>query len=359
MSGFTTAELLAAAAEAPRAGRLLAARQEVWRRLVEAGLVWQPGIGHEYGGGRGALTLSSPTEWTAEHWKDAALHVLKVEEALRAAGWTLGLLEARRVQFVRCRPVWISQTALLPLRQELRQEWKEFVGCFLNPLLDECADGNHRGGRRGWIGRLCARTRRLAGLTARDAVAELRETVERVPPRRQWSPWRSNAQPPEAAGPAAILAREEAMRRGAGLVYEWRSAGCRSAALQACPGAAWIRFHESADEAAADYLEQRAAQGEALPLWNSTGDPMAACPGRAEADLLIATGRGNAPVDERRLAGFARVIRRMARAAVVEFVPEEGGAGWEAFGGTLRSLFRIARTDETGAGRRLCVLERE
>ncbi|MGQ9918899.1 MAG: hypothetical protein ACUVS7_15940 [Bryobacteraceae bacterium] len=95
----------------------LEAREWVWLKIARRGLVWQPDLGHETAGLR-PLVLSSAREWTVEHWKDAALHVLKLEAGLREAGWTLSSVALRWVQFAGCRPVWISQTVLRPRRTD-------------------------------------------------------------------------------------------------------------------------------------------------------------------------------------------------------------------------------------------------
>lgn len=58
------------------------------------------------------------------------------------------------------------------------------------------------------------------------------------------------------------------------------------------------------------------------------------------------------------LEQFVDRLSRMARAAMAEFVPVAGGLEWEAFLGVMRRRFRVEGVIETGAGRRLCTLER-
>jgi hypothetical protein len=304
------------------------------------------------------LTLSSPCEWTAEHLKDAALHVLRVEAALNEMNWTLGSAAAHWVQFAGCRPAWISQGVLCPRR---RREWmarEEFEANFLAPLLRLCSpqDGSHR--LRRWGGAVLGLIESVSGGRSPDPVAELEGLVQRQAPRRRWSPWQICTRAMEPAGLSEILVKEEAVRRGARLIYEWRGSRPSTAPLRPWPGVAWVRFHEDEEMAAADYLEQHALHACSLPLWNRTGDPAAACPQRPEADLLVATGRGNVPATAPELARFAQVIRPMAPAALVEFSGGEDPAAWNLFVDTLRRGFRFNRVTEIGAGRRLCLIER-
>lgn len=346
-----------AAAIAWKAERRLAQREQVWNRLAERGLVWQPDPDRTPGPGA-ILTLSSPGEWTAEHLKDAALHVLRVEAALNEMNWTLGSAAAHWVQFAGCRPAWISQTVLHPRR---RKEWmarEEFEAGFLSPLLRHCSRQGGSHCLRRWSGALLALIRSVSGGRDPEPLAELEDLVQRLTPRRRWSPWQICTRAMEPAGLAEILVKEEAVRRGARLIYEWRGRKSSTAPLRPWPGVAWVRFHEDEEEAAADYLEQHALRACVLPLWNRTGDPTAACPQRPEADLLVATGRGNVPAAAPELARFAQVIRRMAPAALVEFAGGEDPASWNLFVDTLRHGFRFSRVTETGAGRRLCLLER-
>lgn len=354
------ADVAAAAAAAPvslRWGRKLAERESVWASLVEAGLAWQPDPARQ-AGECPLLALSSLSEWTAEHLKDAALHVLRVEAALRDAGWTLGSVASHWVQFLGCRPVWISQTALRP---RTGTDWpgrQGFQDELLTPLLERSGRGRLE---RRWPAAVRRAAEWMTGRGSRDRndPAALMESVEKLEPRRRWSPWRNSLRPLEPAGPAAILAREEAARRGARLIYEWRGRQPAAAPLRPWPGAAWVRFHEDDEEAAADYLEMRALGACALPLWNSKGDPMAACPRRAPADLLIAAGRGNVPQSGPELARFTQVIRRMATAALVEYTGAGDRGGWDLFLGTMSAAFRVVQVTDTGGGRRLCLLERE
>ncbi|MCX7602515.1 MAG: hypothetical protein N2036_00420 [Bryobacteraceae bacterium] len=160
----------------------------------------------------------------------------------------------------------------------------------------------------------------------------------------------------EPAGIAGIVAKEEARLRGAALVYEWRQRQARGAKLAPPPGPAWVRFHESGYQAAADYLEERAAGGAALPLAvQSLPDSR---PRRSlEADLAVIIGRGNLP---RTLPGLGRLaagIRAVARAVVVEFIPEID-VSWHQFLSVFAADFRISLVVEAGAGRRVCVMER-
>lgn len=335
----------------------LAEREQVWAKLVQAGLAWQPDPGLPSRSGS-VLTLSSSAEWTAEHLKDAALHVLRVEAALREMDWTIGSVAAHWVQFAGCRPAWISQSALRPGRGRHWAARQDFVDRFLTPLLER----SQGGGRTGWWRRLAAPLDRLLPAMfsggARDELSGLLATVEEIKARRRWSPWTNSRRILEPAGPAAILAREEAVRHGVRLVYEWRGKSPASAPLRPWPGVVWVRFHESEEEAAADYLEQRAMHNCVLPLWNRTGDPMGACPHRAEADLLVAVGKGNVPEDAPELARFARVVRRMAPLALVEYAGAENPGGWKLFLDTMRTGFRAVHVTETGPGRRACLLER-
>ena len=347
----------AARAAAPAPARL-AEREAVWESLVSHGLVWAPRAHGPKGPGAEGLTLSSPQEWVCEQWKDAALHVLQVEEALAKLGWTLSAPSARCVQFFRCRPVWVSMTALAPRPAGAWRGRQAFEDSFLKPLWKRC--GSPAGGRgwRRWLDALRQAASRVAGAAPRDELAALRKMVEPLRTRGGWSPWICHARGLEPARLQSILAREEVQRLNARLVYEWRGRQPGSEEIQPCPGTAWIRFHESETGAAADYLKQRAQGGNALPLWSRTGDPMKACPQRTEADLVIAAGRGSVPAGTEALAAFAQVIRRMAPAALVEFVPQTGGAGWDEFAAVLHRFFRMAWVMETGGGRRLCLLAR-
>jgi hypothetical protein len=279
-----------------------------------------------------------------------------VEAALRETGWTLGSVASHWVQFPGCRPVWISLTALRPRTGAGWPGRQGFQDELLTPLLERCG---RRRPERGWL----ASVRHAAAWMARrgdhEDLAELMASVERLKPRWRWSPWRNSLRPLEPPGPAAILAKEEATRRGARLIYEWRGTQPAAAPLRPWPGAAWVRFHENEEEAAADYLEMRALSACALPLWNSSGDPMAACPRRPQADLLIATGRGNVPQDGPGLERFTQVIRRMAATALVEYTGAGDRGGWDLFLDAVSGAFRVARVTDTGGGRRLCLLERE
>lgn len=333
------------------------AREAVWRQLAARGLVWQPGDGPE-GAGQRPLVLSSAQEWTAEHLKDVALHVLRVEAGLREFGWTLGSAASHWVQFAGCRPVWISQTAMRPQGPGPWEARQQFERELLLPLLERCDERLGRCCRRARLHRMWERVARLADTEPRDEVALWQKRIERLAPRRRWSPWKTAELLKEPAGLVSILVKEAATRLGARLVYELRGKHPMCAALRPDGGPAWVRFHECEEEAAADYLEQRAAHGGVLPLWNRTGDPMKACPQRAEADLAVAVGRGNIPPALPELAQFADQLSRMARAAMVEFVPVDGGVEWDAFLGVIRGRFRVAGVVETGAGRRLCTLER-
>lgn len=64
----------------------------------------------------------------------------------------------------------------------------------------------------------------------------------------------------------AILVEEAVAKRRVRLVCEWRGKQPMSPALRSQPGTAWIRLHQSEEQAAADYLEQRAVGGSVLPL---------------------------------------------------------------------------------------------
>lgn len=306
------------------------------------------------------MVLSWPEEWTAEHWLDAASHVLRVEAALRLHGWTLRTVRAQWIQFRGCRPVWISQAALAPF-DGLR--WPGLESCIrelLEPLRRFTQDRS--GGLwprvKSWW--RCRGLARLAsgGLSAArgEDLRILRCALEGCTPRPRWSPWQVHCSAPEPAGIAGVVAREEARLRGASLVYEWRQPGARAAKLAPPAGTAWVRFHAAAEEAAADYLEERAAGGAALPL--------VACPAAGErvramleADLGVAVGAGSFPADPSDLASMARMLRSLARAAVVEFVPG-AGLGWETFRAVFASAFRIASVVDAGAGRRVLVMER-
>ena len=330
-----------------RAQRRLADRQEAWSRLVEAGLAWQPDP-LQPPPVSAPLLLSSPQEWTTEHLKDAALHVLRVEAALREMGWTLGSAPAQWAQFAGCRVRWISQTALRPRKPGPWPGRQAFFDEFLRPLLERCPED-------AWWRRWRRPLRGLFPCGARDEIAELESLVASLTPRRRWAPWTAGVLPLEPPGLAAILAREEALRRGARLIYEWRGKQAGSAPLRPWQGVAWVRFHESEERAAADYLEHRASLGCVLPIWKRCGEPMASCPRRPEADLLVATGRGNAPAGGAALDHFQRAIRPMAPAAVIEHA---GADGWEPFLAGVRREFRLAWTADTGAGRRACLIER-
>ncbi|MEJ5366851.1 MAG: hypothetical protein WHT08_00945 [Bryobacteraceae bacterium] len=332
------------------------AREAVWRELVAKSLAWQPGGGTE-GNRRPPLVLSSPLEWTAEQWKDAALHVLQVEAELRKSGWTLGSAAPQWVQFCGCRPVWISQTALHPRRPGTWEAEQQFRRELLAPLLERCGAKTGRLPWRVFLETTWRRVARLA-LAAPDDLGWLREQVDRLAPRRRWSPWKCCESAREPSGLASVLVKEAAARLGARLVYEWRGSRPLCQPLRPANGMAWVRFHQSEEEAAADYLDQRAVHGEVLPLWNRTGDPMQACPHRTPADLAVAVGRGNVPCAPTELALFTRQLSRMAPVAMVEFIPERGGVEWESFLGAVRGLFRVTSVVETGAGRRLCTLLR-
>lgn len=340
------------------------ARHRMWERLAAQGLVWAPSSLWQPPGERpphgSALVLSWPGEWTAEHWRDAAFHVLHLEEALRTHGWSLRKVRAEWIQFRRCRPVWISQAALAPFdgRHWLGRE--SFVREFLEPLRR----GRENVGPRLWI-RLCAwRQRRcLDRLAAPGLPAErgqdlllLRRALERCARGCRWSPWQVHEAAAEPAGIAGVVVREEVRLRRAALVYEWRRPRARGARLMPAPRAAWVRFYGAAEEAAADYLEQRAADGAVLPLVDgalSEGHPRAAL----AADLGVAVGAGNLPADLPGLALFASRLRNLAKAAVVEFLPGSG-PDWEQFRAVFSSCFRILSVTEAGAGRRVCVMER-
>ncbi len=355
---MANADVTPAAAALPlssRRERKLAERELAWGNLVEAGLAWQPDPSRQ-AGECPAIALSSPCEWTAEHLKDAALHVLRVEAALRETGWTLGLVASHWVQFLGCRPVWISQTALRPRTGAAWPGRQGFQDEFLTPLLERSGYGSPAGR---WLASVRRAAAWMKGRRGPEDPVEWIELVEKLKPRRRWSPWTNSVRPLEPSGPAAILAKEEARRRGARLIYEWRGRQPAAAPLRPWPGAAWVRFHEDEEEAAADYLEMRALHACALPLWNSSGDPMAACPRRAPADLLVAAGRGNVPQDGPGLERFTQVIRRMAATALVEYTGAGDRGGWDLFLDTISPAFRVVQVIETGAGRRVCLLERE
>lgn len=193
-----------------RAQRRLCAREEAWARLVKAGLAWQPEPDSAPEAPAG-LQISSSQEWTAEQWKDAALLVLRVESALRGMGWTLGSPESHWVQFARCRPCWISQTALRPRAPGPWPQRRAFLDHFVQPLMVRCARG-------GCLRRLRASIGSLFGLIARDGLEDLEDRLVQLTPLRRWSPWTASAQLMEPPGPASILVREEALRRDARLI---------------------------------------------------------------------------------------------------------------------------------------------
>ncbi|MCS7042108.1 MAG: hypothetical protein NZR01_04895 [Bryobacteraceae bacterium] len=306
------------------------------------------------------LVLSWPDEWTAEHWRDAAAHVLSLEEALRGRGWTLRAVRPQWIQFRGCRPVWISQAALAPF-DGLRWPGREsFVREFLEPLRRSSQDNPGSVWVRLWRWRHCKSLARLASghlpAVRGEDLRLLRAAIGRCVPGKRWSPCQVHDVAAEPAGIAGIVAKEEARLRGAALVYEWRQRQARGAKLAPPPGPAWVRFHESGDQAAADYLEERAAGGAALPLAvQSLPDSR---PRRSlEADLAVIIGRGNLP---RGLSGLGRLaagIRAMARAVVVEFIPEID-VSWHQFLSVFAADFRISSVVEAGAGRRVCVMER-
>ncbi|MGQ9918900.1 MAG: hypothetical protein ACUVS7_15945 [Bryobacteraceae bacterium] len=191
-----------------------------------------------------------------------------------------------------------------------------------------------------------------------DELADLQGRIERLVPRRRWSPWVSAGIRRDPAGLGAILVEEAVAKQRVRLVYEWRGKQPMSPALRSQPGTAWIRLHESEEQAAADYLEQRAVGGSVLPLWIRTGDPPEACPRRMQADLAVAVGDGNVPSTPPELARFAEQLSRLAPVAMVEVVPAKGGVEWDVFLEQMRNRFRVACVAETGPGRRLCTLER-
>jgi hypothetical protein len=334
-------------------------RERVWELLARDGLVWRPD--GESAERNGALTLSWPEEWTWVQWRDAALHVLDAEEALRIHGWTLCKVNAQWVQFSGCRPVWISQTALAPFDGRRWPGRQEFLRQFAQPMLDTCiaAGSVNRGSRwQAWRARwkfLGALRGHVSPATGAD-LAGLRSLVRALARCRDWTPCRMHESPPVSAGLAGVIAREQAVLRGAKLVYEWRGALPQSGKLAPAPGAAWVRLHASAQQAAADYLDESSARGAALPLVRpAAGGPWrrAALP----ADLGIAAGPGNVPVSLPSLQAFAAECRQLCRAALVEFLPQSGYS-WEAFLAAFDGLFRPVRVFETGPGRRLCLFER-
>ncbi|MGC8759019.1 MAG: hypothetical protein ACP5UT_00525 [Bryobacteraceae bacterium] len=336
-------------------------REEVWQRLADSGLVWRP---REYAGldsdACGPLVLSWPEEWTAEHWRDAARHVLDVEEALRREGWTLRTVQASFVQFRRCRPVWISQTALAPF------DGRHWPG--LASFVHEVLAGLERAagaGRTGLLERLehWRNCRKIAGVVSRRVQAArgedlrvLRHILERCVPRRRWSPCLMHQAAAEPAGLAGIVANEEARKRRARLIYEWRRPEARASRLSPLPETAWVRFHPTADHAAADYLEERAAHGAALPVVEAASS--AAHPRSGlEADLGVAVGRGNVPADQVGLERLAWKLSWTSRVVVVEFIPEKSRP-WDGFLAAFSAYFRLCSVVEGGAGRRICVMER-
>ena len=346
------------AASAERTNRVLE-RQRVWELLAREGLVWRPA--GESAGGHGALTLSWPEEWTWVQWRDAALHVLDVEEALRTRGWTLRKIEAHWVQFSACRPVWISQTALAPFDGQRWPGRQEFVRQFLEQMLQSSGSAGSLDCRSRWR-MWCAKWKFPAALCGHESpargadLAGLRSLVRTLARRRGWTPCRMHEAPPQSAGLAGIIVKEQVLLRGARLVYEWRGELPQTGKLAPVPGTAWVRLHASGQQAAADYLDERSARGAALPLvrrLSGGGGGRAALP----ADLGIAAGPGNAPADLASLRTFAAECRQLARAALVEFLPRSDFS-WEAFLSAFDGFLRPARVIETGNGRRLCLFER-
>jgi|GEM_PF-3171438 len=345
------------AASAERNNRVLE-RQRVWELLAREGLVWRPA--GEMDGCNGALTLSWPEEWTWVQQRDAALHVIDVEGALRTRGWTLCKVNAHWVQFSRCRPVWISQTALAPFDGQRWPGVQEFVRQFLEPMLQssDSAGSMDWGSRwRMW----CAKWKLPAALCGHESpatgadLAALRSLVRTLARRRGWTPCRMHEAPPQSAGLAGVIAREQAVLRGAKLVYEWRGALPQTGKLAPVPGTAWVRLHASGQQAAADYLDECSARGAALPLVRpAAGGPWHR--GALPADLGIAVGTGNVPAGQQSLQVFAAECRQLCRAALVEFLPQSGYT-WEAFLAAFDGLFRPVRVFETGLGRRLCLFE--
>lgn len=343
------------------APRRASERNRIWERLAGKGLVWSPPAGFEKPyldhNLRCGIIVSWPEEWTLEHWCDAALHVLDVEAALRAQGWTLAVVRAQRVQFQRCRPVWISQAAMAPAEGRFWPGWQGFLEEFLRPLeaLSECTATGLLACLTRW-----RRSRRMLNLASRRLPAErgedlrlLRATVEHCVRGRRWSPWQMHCLAAEPAGLAGIVVKEEARLRRAALVYEWRQAQARGAKLAPLAGTAWVRLHACPFQAAADYLEEHAAGGAALPLVER-----GAHRALVEADLGVVTGAGNGPSNQAEAAALASKLHSMVKAAVVEFIPSER-LEWEAFRQTFSVHFHFDSVIEAGSGRRICVLERK
>jgi len=350
--------------EEGRSAEAALGRDVAWERLAAAGLVWRPWESADMDAKTsydcGPLVLSWPEEWTAEHWLDAARHVLDVEEALRRQGWTLRAVRAHFVQFRRCRPVWISQTALAPFNG---RHWPG-LSSFVHELLvglERAAGAGHAG----LLDRLerWRNCRKITGLLSRRLMAAtgedlrvLRDLLERCVPRRRWSPCLMHQAAAEPAGLAGIVANEEARKRRARLIYEWRRPEARAARLSPLPETAWVRFHPAADHAAADYLEERAAHGAALPLVDA-GLPGAHPRSWLEADLGLAVGRDNVAGDRAGLERLAWKLSLTSRAAVVEFIPKKS-QHWDGFLAAFSPYFRLSSVVEGGAGRRICVMER-
>ncbi len=135
---------------------------------------------------------------------------------------------------------------------------QSFIREFLEPLCQHSQAGPGTFWTRLNRWRRCRELARLSSGWLSAAHGEdlrlLRRALDRCEPRPRWSPWQIHDSAPEPAGIAGIVVKEEARLRRASLVYEWRLSCARGAKLAPPAGTAWVRFHSSIGEAAADYL---------------------------------------------------------------------------------------------------------
>lgn len=353
----------------PAAMKAAAARPRCLRDLVELGWVREAGTG----AAAGLLGFpSQPGHWTPEQWKDAALHVLRIQDAALRAGATLTRVRPESVRFVGSRPVWTDTGALAAHEGGQWRALNEYRLEFLYPLLRaalqlgeaERPASLRAAGRAlpasSWLHPVALRHVHLGNWRrwpAAMAAESLRKAVEGLNPSPRWSPWQSHMVACED-GLLRILLKEAVRRRQPGLTYLFGDSAGQFARAIAREGADCVSFEANARDAAASYLHERALGGtRLLTLTGSLRAGVRLAPGAPRAGLVVVLRSALEPA-ERPGGEWAAALLRLGERILFEHDPASAGV---PLGGVLEGLrpwFRASEVAEISCdGRCLCALE--
>jgi hypothetical protein len=342
---------------------LPAARAEAGcvRDLVELGWV--------AAAGNGLLGVPArPAQWAAEQLKDAALHVLRVEEAALRSGATLRRVSPEQVRFVGSRPVWTDPGAVR--RQEGRR-WTaedEFRLAFVEPLLRAALElpaagraaslreASRRLPKATWFNGTARGEIHLRGWRRRgamDAVERLRAVVEGLNPSPRWSPWQCYGTARED-GLLRILLKEAVRVRRPSMVYLFGDATGQFGRTIAREGADCVSFEAAERNVAACYLHERALNGtRLLPLVGRLEEGRSIAPGAPRAGLVVLLRTGL----ERLTPDVVATLLRLGERVLLEYDPSVARGPVSEVLAAFRPWLAVEEVAEvSGDGRRLCTL---